>query len=556
MFDYVLYGTFLRTSTLPVSKFQSLAAYIPSNAYSSNDHIPLDELLKYVDVIKTQKDKSAFSLKQYYSMNWIKEITYHLSNNEVLALENVLKTYLKTIQAYHKQSWKIPILSSRIFNMLIASHYIFANNNALSFSKEYYKVILQQAIYLRRKLKKYRNDREYILYIIRALYMSIAFLEERNHLKQLTQILKSLIEQSFYPDGGHIGRNTSFQLKILEELIKLRDLAKSAGIALPNNVQTVINTSVDYLNFMRHPDGKLAIFNGSYESEADYIDMIMNVCTSQKKNNKFVKLKDAGFYRLNAPNMTLITDLQSFEARHQYDYQSMLSFELSIGRTRVFSNCGSGDEMGGEWIQVLQKSAAHNMPILDIPNIRPSLKKPIITGKKNIKPFVAANSQGTTLESAQSYEFGKTGHITHHRHLTLFKTGKILRGEDTFSLVENDKKSPITNPDCYIRFHLGTDIKAKSSSTSVILSIPEQGDWMFTIGSGKIILEPSIYLGTVTPQNTKQIVVKLTLSKPQVKFRWTLQALSKNKQKPSLQENETQNQEETPQELEKIDETI
>jgi hypothetical protein len=53
---------------------------------------------------------------------------------------------------------------------------------------------------------------------------------------------------------------------------------------------------------------------------------------------------------------------------------------------------------------------------------------------------------------------------------------------------------------------------------------------MFTVGSGKIIMEPSIYLGTATLQETKQIVVKLSLNKPQIKFRWTLQELTPSKE--------------------------
>lgn len=87
----------------------------------------------------------------------------------------------------------------------------------------------------------------------------------------------------------------------------------------------------------------------------------------------------------------------------------------------------------------------------------------------------------------------------------------------------------MTNPDCYVRFHLGKDIQAKSSGTSVILTVPDHGEWMFTIGSGKIVLEPSIYTGSAILEETKQIVVKLNLSKPQIKFRWTLQELSKVK---------------------------
>lgn len=531
MVDYILYGTLLRSFTLPVSNFQKLAVYIPSGIACESEITPLDDLLRYASYLNDKKHASRFAFKQYYSLNWFSEIRSPLTMNEKLEFEKFLSQFLKNVQNFNKQVWDISILSTRIQNMLLASHYIFHQGDASPMAKEYFKTILQQAIYLRRKLRKHKRQREYILYIIRATYMSISFLEERSHLKYLMTQLQTLLDDGFYADGGHISRNASFHLKIVDELIKLKDLARSAGIALPNKLQTVIVSSVDYLSFMRHPDGKLAVFNGSYESDPDYIDSILSVCGTQKKTGKFIKLKDTGFYRLNAPNMTLITDLQDFESRHQYDYQSMLSFELSIGKQRVFSNCGSGDEMGKEWIDALQKSAAHNMPVINIPDIRPSLKRPIIVGKKNLRPFVATNAQGTTLESAQSYEFGKTGHITHHRHLTLFKTGKVLRGEDTFNLVENDKKIPVEEPECFIRFHLGKDIQARSSGTSVVLTVPDQGDWMFTIGSGKIVLEPSIYLGQGSPQETTQIVIKLKLSKPQIKFRWTLQELSKSKHK-------------------------
>jgi uncharacterized heparinase superfamily protein len=544
MLDFLIYGTFLRSLTLPTSQFQTLATHIPAPSRRTGDAISVRHLLRYVHHLGTKKHLSASAFKQYYHVAWLKEINRPLSPDEKSELLDFLAVFLKQIQPFNKDIWDIKAVSSRIYNMLVASHYIFHKNDNTSLANDYFKTILQQSIYLRKKLKAQQNQRDYILYIIRSLYARVCFLEERNHLKPLMNTLEVVLEKDFYKDGGHIGRNPSFQLKIIDELIGLRDLAVNSGVALPKNIQSVISLSVDYLNFMRHPDGKLAIFNGSYESDSDYINKILDTDTASIKNNKFAKLKDTGYYRLNAANMTLITDLQSFESRHQYDYHSMLSFELSIGNQRIFTNCGSGDELGTEWIKALQQPAAHNMPVIDIQGIVPSLKPATILDKKKLHPFVSTNSQGTTLEAAQSYEFGKSGHITHHRHLTLFKTGKILRGEDTFQMVQNDKKTPVNNPDCYIRFHLGANVTAKSSGTSVVLTIPEYGEWMFTVGSGKIVLEPSIYLGTATPIETKQIVVKLSLNKPQVKFRWTLQELVKNKRQ-TVTDNQSSEQADT-----------
>lgn len=535
MLDFLIYGTFLRSLVLPTSQFQTLATHIPASPFQPSYTTPIHSLLKYVSHLETKKNQSASAFRQYYFGTWLKEINYILSHEDKLELHDYLQSFLKQIQRFDKNVWDVNILSSRIYNMLIASHYFFDKNDKSPLAKEYFKTILQQSIYLRKKLKIYQKRREYILYVIRSLYARICFLEERNHLKSLMATLEVILEKDFYKDGGHIGRNPSFQLKIIDELTGLRSLAVHSGIALPKNIQSVISSAVDYLNFMRHPDGNLAVFNGGYETDAEYIDAILSTDITKIKNNKFSKLKDTGYYRLNAPNMTLITDLQNFDNRHQYDYHSMLSFELSIGKERVFTNCGSGDELGNEWIKALQQPAAHNMPVIEIQGITPSLKPSMIMGKKILQPFVSTNSQGTTLEAAQSYEFGKTGHITHHRHLTMFKTGKILRGEDTFYMVQNDKKSPVDNPECYIRFHLGTNIQAKSSGTSVILEIPNYGEWMFTVGSGKIILEPSIYLGKAIPQETRQIVIKLSLNKPQIKFRWTLQELVKNKNQVSIE---------------------
>lgn len=546
MLDFLFYGTFLRAITLPTSHFKTLAAYIPVPSNQGLDAVPVKQLLNYVAYLEAKKDTSPSAYKQYYHGSWLREINHPLSETEKTQTLTVISRFLENTKTYHKDVWAIKPLSARIYNMLACSPFLFHKNDNTALSDEYFKIILQQSIFLRKKLKTQHKQRDYILYVIRSVYARICFLEERRHLKPLMELLSVILEKDFYKDGGHIGRNPSFQLKIIEELIALRDLAVNSGISLPKNIQSVISLSVDYINFMRHPDGKLAIFNGSYEADTDYINMTLDTDIGAIKHNKFLKLKDTGYYRLNATDMTLITDLQHFENRHQYDYPSMLSFELSVGKTRVFTNCGSGDELGGEWIKALQQPAAHNMPVIDIAGIVPSIKPPVIAGKKIMHPFVATNSQGTTLEAAQSYEFGKTGQITHHRHFTLFKTGKILRGEDTFYMTQNDKKNPVLNPECCIRFHLGSKITAKSSGSSVVLNIPDHGEWMFTVGSGKIVLEPSIYLGTATPQETLQIVVKLPLNKSQVKFRWTLQEVTKNKR---VVNHETDTQ--TPQEQQK-----
>ena len=79
--------------------------------------------------------------------------------------------------------------------------------------------------------------------------------------------LDAELREQILPDGCHISRNPSEQLRVLRDLLWLQHGLRAANAPVPMSVHAAAERMSAMLLLFRHGDGSLALFHGSNEED-------------------------------------------------------------------------------------------------------------------------------------------------------------------------------------------------------------------------------------------------------------------------------------------------
>lgn len=540
----LLYGSFLINFTLPKKSAPNLA--LTTNKLLFEQAEQSDEIIGILPQMYDMAGQSEVSFKAIHNLSWLCDLMAcsEIEEQNIHTLHNFLKDFILQYQRFDEELWALPLLSQRLFYGIHAFERLFREVPNLSFQEQFSTLLLKHAVFLRKKIKSHKNHHEYGMFLIRSAIACLVFRDERAYLQPTLAQIYNYLDSSFFGDGGHKSRNSSFHLRFLSELIMLRELLVKAGVSISPKLQTVIVRSCDYLEFLRHPDGKFAAFNGSFEGSKKQIETVFEQSPAPITPPQSC-LKDAHYYRMRAENIFILADFYLLGQNDSFkrSYQGALSFEMSIGEQRVFVNCGSGEDLGAEWKTALYQSEAHNTISINKFKIVANAKKPEIPNKKHAKIISAITHQGVILEGTHAFEASdgqkQNFSFSHYRKILLHKNGHIVQGEDWVCIPKaNFKKIHAEQSiELNVRFHLAPNIRAEISKTgSVVIHVPEEGHYIFNAGSGKISIEESVYTAAGYPKSSKQIIIRVNAMNEVTKIRWTMQTVQKKPQRENKAE--------------------
>ncbi len=84
-----------------------------------------------------------------------------------------------------------------------------------------------------------------------------------NFQRRSTHLLATELARQIYPDGGHISRNADTLIRLLLDLLPLRQAYAARAVPPPPELLNAIDRMVPMLRLLRHGDGALALFNGN-----------------------------------------------------------------------------------------------------------------------------------------------------------------------------------------------------------------------------------------------------------------------------------------------------
>ena len=340
--------------------------------------------------------------------------------------------------------------------------------------------------------------------------------------KRQSSLLRKLereIDRQIWDDGGHKSRCPTMHHFVLRRLIEIRSILAGCSHPVPSKLENVIGNMAPALRFFRHQDGGLSLFNGSQSESAEIVDRTLIKADSRGQPPSGLPV--TGFERLLAGRILALVDTggpppSGFDAAA---HAGALSLEISVGRERLITNCGSISDGNDEWRKVQRTTAAHSTLSLENRN-SVEIRNTGGVGKRRSDVSVSRDDDDQHFVCSASHNgYTEILGTTHTRTLKLSKHSEQLDGID--QLVGQ------AGHHFDIRFHLHPTVSASimQNGNSAILKLPKGGGWQFdTVGAG-LSLEDSIFLDGKTSRRSKQLVISGETTANATEVSWSIHAL-------------------------------
>ncbi len=345
-------------------------------------------------------------------------------------------------------------------------------------------------------------------------------------------MLATELARQIYPDGGHGSRNADTLIRMLLDLLPVRQAYAARAVPAPPELLNAIDRIVPMLRLLRHGDGALALFNGMSVTPVDVIATVLAYEDTRAK--PLFNAPYSGYQRVEAANSVLIVDTgraspPEFSTRA---HASALSFEFSIGQQRLIVNCGAPNDEFSAARSAARTTAAHSTLVVDdtsscrfaaAEGTEKWLRDEIISGPRNVNVERQVQPDMTVLKTTHDGYRPRFG-VIHERQLALRADGLRLDGEDRLkSILKKPKAFPFA-----IRFHVHPNVELYSvvEGRAVLLDLPDGTRWMFSAEDMPIAIEESIFFAAPDGSHaTRQLVIYGSVEQP-VAVAWTLREIA------------------------------
>lgn len=407
---------------------------------------------------------------------------------------------------YTPEQWAPDLVSARLW--ALAQHGQWLTRHAeVTWRSAFLTSVARQTRHLSKVISYVEPPQSRLMAALSLTMMGLALSYHQNCQEQGATLLRREMKLQLRSDGGHIGRNPSFQLQLVLRLQALYTAYRLAGETPPSFLYHAISRATGLLEFFRCGDGHLAVFNGGTEDHAGALAAALSFDSTPRRQIDFAS--QSGYHRLTGARTSVYADTGR-AGDEGSGFDSAFSLEMSTGRQRLIVNCGAvtslwHDVPGGlpraaEWNEVLSGAAAHSgLEIEEMP------VSPARVQETSWYSNMEENQQGQLLELERTNLPGWPG-LTHRRRLFLSVDGDDLRGEDTIVPPPGEEM-----PGWVLRFHLHPGVRASLSRDGgkVMCVTPGNTGWIFRASGVDMALEPSVYAGGDSgPQPTMQITLR------------------------------------------------
>jgi uncharacterized heparinase superfamily protein len=263
------------------------------------------------------------------------------------------------------------------------------------------------------------------------------------------------------------------------------------------------------LRALRHPDGGLALFNGTREDSSALIELVLSQAGRASRAEKHSAY--AGLHRLAAGKSVLIADAgaPAGPGLDRFAHAGTLSFEFSAGRERLIVNSGAAAAAGADWRDALRATPAHSTLIIaDVSSAE--LRESGLGRRPSQVTAERHEDAGAHWLDASHDGYQKTFGAIHHRLLYLAANGEDVQGEDK---IETPSPLPFA-----IRFHLHPSVTAslQQDQAAVLLRLPSGQGWRLRAKGAAIAVEESVYFGQGEPRRAEHVVLTGKRDGPQL----------------------------------------
>lgn len=458
---------------------------------------------------------------------WLKDLRAVGGDTARRRARTLISDWIERHDRWHEHSWRPDVLGRRLYAWL-GQHDFFCASADDEFRKRCFASIVRQARHLSRTLSHGAAGEGRIASIKALAAAGLCVPGHQAWPQQALEALDDELTAQILPDGGHVSRNPATLMEVLRHLVDLRGVLLAAGHNVPPALHGAIERVAPMLRMMRHGDGGLALFNGSYEGHSAAIDMLL--ARANARGQPPASALQSGFERLVAGRTMVLVDVGE-PSDHETAHAGTLSFEVSVRRERMIVNSGARSGAREPWATAQRASAAHSTLIVDDTNSTDFTESgPDRRVSRQISCGRESSVGNIWLDAAHDGYQANFG-LEHRRRLYLAANGDDLRGEDILS---RNGDGTLRAREFVIRFHLHPDVNATlaGDGSLAILSLPGGEKWRLRATGATMSLGETVYLGaTERMMRSQQVVLGgqiVTEGETVAEVKWALGRLDDN----------------------------
>lgn len=446
-------------------------------------------------------------LAELHGFAWLRDLRAVGGDTGRRTARDLVARWIDDCDRWHEVGWQPEAIGRRLASW-IAQHDFYAASGDALFKSRLLVSAGRQASHLARVLPAGLTGDPLVAALKGLVYAGLFLPRGEAWLARGMALLERELASQILADGGHVSRSPSTHHAVLRQLIDLRAAFIAAERGAPPGLQLAIDGMAATLRLFQHGDGGLALFNDSNEEEGWQVDMALSRADARSK--ALAQAPMSGFQRLTAGRVAVIVDSGAppppgFDA---HAHAGTLSFEMSVGRERLISNCGAHPGDAG-WRQAQRMTAAHST--LTLADTNSSVMMP--GGGLMRGPQVVAcrreEADGNVWLDLSHDGYAHVFGFVHRRRLFLAAGGEELRGEDR--LARDASGHARSGRGFAVRFHLHPQVQASlaQNGMAAILRLPSGIGWRLRSTDHRIALEESVYLGKRGEiRKTQQVVIQ------------------------------------------------
>jgi uncharacterized heparinase superfamily protein len=412
-------------------------------------------------------------------------------------------------------AWEPRVVVRRTLAFLSQSPIILESADR-AFYRRFMRALTRAQLFLERQLSAgLVSGEERLFAAIGLAELGLCMQASGSFQRRSTRLLAEELARQIRPDGGHISRNPDALVRLLLDLLPLRQTYAARAVTPPPQLLNAIDRMLPMLRMLRHGDGTLALFNGMGVTAPDILATVL--AYDDARGKALVNAPHSGYQRVEAGVSLLIVDAgrpppPEFST---LAHAGCLSFEFSVGEQRLVVNCGSPDANRVGARSAARMTAAHSTLVLDDMSscrfagqrgFEKWLGMEILSGPGQVgieRQNLPMKTRLLLSHDGYRTRFG----LIHERRLTLSADGMRLDGEDRL------KPASAKGGNAYpyaLRFHIHPSARLQSvlDGRAVLLNLPDDSRWVFTASDNRIDIEESIFFAaTDGPRPCEQIVV-------------------------------------------------
>ena len=455
-----------------------------------------------------------------HGFDWLDDLRAEGSDAARLLACELIAGWLAEYRRWEEAAWRPDALARRIAAWL--AHYDFyASEAGPELRAALRRSLAEQARHLAR-VAPGPEDGLTRLRVAKALTLAaLSFPRGGPRLGPATRLVEAEADRQVLADGGHASRNPAALLAALELLIDMRAAFMAAAEPPPHALLSAIDRAAPALRFLRHGDGRLAVFNGGGEESARDIESVLGRAEAPGRGPE--GLPHSGYQRLAAGDTAVFADTgpPPPPGLDRYAHAGTLGFEMSVGEERLIVSCGAHGGDAAHWRPAQRATAAHSTLVVAETNSADwAPDGRLVRRPRDVTWRRDESEDGTVLELGHDGYVEPFG-LVHRRRLYLARDGSDLRGED--SLLGPGEHAVA------VRFHLHPEVRASLVQTGdgALLRLPGGSGWRFQASGGEPRLEESVYLGRDgRPRRTEQIVLSATVTRGGPAIKWAIRRIA------------------------------